>query len=187
MPTLIDSYSETNQTDDQSTGAIGHKYNGQSFTSANNIILDSCKFYLKKNNLPTGNCYAVLYACTGAYGTNSKPTGSALAISDAVDVSTLGAAYALKTFTFSGINRVTLNAATHYCIQFNYSGGDASNYAYIGDDMVTLSAPGNMCYLGVDGVTWLGISNADVCFYVYGVSSSSGASKNKSSVPFLII
>jgi hypothetical protein len=66
--TLIDSYSETNQNSTVTISAgLATKMVGQSFTS-NGWVLSSCKFYLRKNNSPTGSVYAKLYSHTGTFG-----------------------------------------------------------------------------------------------------------------------
>ena len=69
---IIDSYSETNQ-DDLWNIDSSWPFLGQSFTATNEIVLNSCKFYLKKVNSPTGNATAQIYAHTGPYG---KQNGS---------------------------------------------------------------------------------------------------------------
>jgi hypothetical protein len=61
---------------------------GQSFTG-NGLVLNSATFRIIKNNSPTGNIYAKIYAHTGTFGTSSVPTGAALAISAAYDAATV--------------------------------------------------------------------------------------------------
>jgi hypothetical protein len=167
-PTLLDSYSETYQDIVSNIYAGYTPYYGQSFTNTYASTLDSCKFYIQKYGSPTGNANAILYAHTGTYGTNGKPTGLQIAISDNFDVSTLTTSLQLITFTFSGINRASLSAATHYCIELKYDSGDSSNCVQIGGDSSTPSALGNGNYSG-DGATWTAISGTDYCFYVYGI------------------
>ena len=84
---------------------------------------------LKKNNSPTGNIVAKIYAHSGSYGSSSVPTGAALATSESVDVSTLTGGYAPIEFIFS--TGVVLAASTNYVVAFEYSGGDASNYVQL--------------------------------------------------------
>src|SRR5947207_971022 len=89
---------------------------GQSFTS-NGGLLSSAQFHLAKNGSPTGTAVAKLYAATGTFGTDAKPTGAALATSGTLDVSTIPTfPQTLMTFTFSGANQYLMVAGTVYCI-----------------------------------------------------------------------
>jgi len=109
---LIDFYSESNFSSQDGLSSAYSTGHAQSFTCGFNCNLDSAKFYFSKGGSPTGNAYAKVYAHSGTYGTSSVPTGAALATSDAVDVSGLSAALNLKTFNFSGANRISLSAST---------------------------------------------------------------------------
>ena len=114
MATIVDSYSETNKSQVNGFGSPTFQGYGQSFTGDGGT-LNSSKFYLEKRELPTGNIVSKVYAHSGTFGTSSVPTGSALATSDNVDVSTLGL-LALVTFTFSGANKITLTNGTKYVV-----------------------------------------------------------------------
>ena len=163
MATIIDSYSESNQ--DSTLGGVGYTKSrvGQSFIG-DGTILNSVKFYLKKNSgSPTGNATAKLYAHSGTYGTSSAPTGSALDTSTTFDVSTLSTSYALITFTFSG--GYTLTNSTKYFIEFDYSSGGPTNNVGAGYDSSSPSHGGNM-WDDNSGSN----SGTDLIFYVYGVS-----------------
>ena len=98
----VDSYAETS-----SAGASVKLYGGWYLRTGQSITgypttFASCKFYLKKFGSPTGNAYATLREITGTFGTNAYPTGSVLATSADLDISTVnGTEHALKTFTFS--------------------------------------------------------------------------------------
>ena len=83
-------------------------------------ILDSCKFLINAElgNIPTGNVIVYLYAHTGTYGVNGKPTGSPLATSDPILASTLPTTQQLVTFTFSGANRIILSSNTEKLSDF---------------------------------------------------------------------
>ena len=152
-----DSYSTSNQ---DGTGKCGANDPGngiypgyaQAFDSGAGGTLDLCKFYLSKTGTPTGNATAKIYAHTGTFGTDSKPTGTALATSDVLDVSTLTGSLVEKTFNFSGANRIALTASTKYCVTIEYSGGDASNYVNVGFDENSPTHGGNMALL-ISG-TW---------------------------------
>ena len=183
--TLVDSYSEANQSGDL-TGVNGAEslldsYNesnqsatyqiysgnflgvGQAFTATAGV-LSSCKFYIRKSGSPTGNAVAKLYATTGTFGTNARPTGAALATSANFDVSTLTTSYVVNTLTFSGANRVKLTNGTNYVITFEYSGGNSTNRVELGADSTSPTHAGNGSSLF--GASWSG-SSQDVCFYVY--------------------
>lgn len=173
VATLINSYSESNQNSGYNTYAGGWPYRGQGFINADGRILDSCKWYLRKGGSPTGNIVATLYAHTGTYGTNGKPTGSALATSDAVDISTLTGSFQLITFNFSGGNRIPLVVATNYVIVMSFTGGDVSNYLDIGVDTTSPTHSGNESY-SLDGSSWSTDTGGDLCFYVYGLGGFAG-------------
>jgi len=79
-----------------------------------------------KSGNPTGNMTAVIYAHSGTYGGYSEPTGAALATSGNVDVSTLSTGEAKITFIFS--SGYILEPDTHYCVSFEYNGGNGANY-----------------------------------------------------------
>src|SRR5574343_703571 len=119
MSVIIDSYSESNY-NNALTFYSGYSIQkvGQSFHNTNGCNLLSAKFYCIKIGSPTGNIYANVYAHTGTYGSTGKPTGSALATSDAVDVSTLDTNpnWKLIEFTFSGANQIALSENTNYVV-----------------------------------------------------------------------
>jgi hypothetical protein len=172
---LIDSWSESNYTSDWHT-PVYSTYVAQSFynSQSSSVKITSCKFYITpgQNSYPAGNIYAYLYAMTGIYGSTSHPTGSALAISDPVDATTLwNQPYALITFTFSGANQFSMSALTHYCICFVNT---ISSYQILVGYGGT-SHPGNASYLY--GSTWYMDINSDLCFYVYGTIVTTSISK----------
>lgn len=159
---LVDSYSESNASG-YSVVRAGHITQlGQSFIAIAGT-LDSCKFELKKSGSPTGNITAKLYAHTGTFGTDGKPTGSVLATSDNFDIATLTTTEQLITFSFTGADRVNLTAGTHYCIEVEYTGGDSSNYLRVGNDSSSPTHSGNASFYDS---SWQTTAN-DVCFYVY--------------------
>lgn len=169
MGQLIDSYSESNNDYGHTLYNGWRTRTGQSFTGKK-LKLSSCSFYLKKTGSPTGNAVAELYAHSGTFGTSSVPTGSALAVSDNFDVSTLTTSYALVTFNFSGVNRYLINTG-YFCISLEYSGGSSSNYITMGADNSSPAHSGNGFFY--DSV-WTAVYQ-DICFYVYGIPISGGA------------
>ena len=170
----VDSYSESNQNTDMSLDnyILDNTALGQSFTNTNSVTLDSVKFYILKNSLPTGNATVSIYAHTGVYGSASLPTGSALATSDTFDVSTLTTSHQLKTFTFSGVNRIALTSGTYYVVMLNYGGdGNTSHSVSVGVDSTSPTASGNLIYT-TGGITYAwGVR--DTIFYVYGDNGGS--------------
>ena len=169
MAKLIDSYPESNQSGTLSFGIPGglDLAHGQALAVVNAFVLDSAKFHLRKSGSPTGNAVARVYACTGTPGSDGRPTGAALAVSDDFDVSSLTTTLQLVTFAFSGANRITLNASTNYCIAVEYSGGTSGNYLLAGYDSTSATHAGNRCYLSSGGVNWWNSTN-DIIFYLYG-------------------
>lgn len=167
MATLIATYNESNVNANAVSYAGGSVPNiGETFTCPREMNLDSCAFWLKKVLLPTGNMVAKLYAHTGTYGTNGKPTGAPLATSDPISAATLGTSYAKKTFSFTGSNRYLMTAAEKYVIILDDSlVGDASNYVHIGYHNAG-SWEGNYVY--GNEANWQTNSLFDIAFYVYG-------------------
>lgn len=164
---LIDSYPYINTVTFGSMYSGSLIYRGQSFTNTNADFLNNAVFYIRKSGNPTGLAYAKIYAHSGTYGTNSVPTGSVLATSDAFDVSTLTTSYQLITFNFTGANVVALSAGTYYCIELNYQGGNIGNQIQIG--LGGTGASGNWNY-STDGTSWYGDNTRDTVFYVYGAT-----------------
>ena len=167
MPVIIDSWSESNQDGEWPLYVVSESDFAQSFTGKGDV-LNSTKLYLRRSGSPTGNVYSKIYAHTGDFGTTGTPTGSAIAISDAIDVSTLSTSYELVTFTFSGVNKINIENLTNYCVSTSYGSGNSSNKIYTGATAGSGTADGNGAYLVLP--TWytdLG-SGYDMCFYVYG-------------------
>jgi len=168
MSFLVDSYSESNYNSYNYCYSTYRNGVAQSFTPSGSGNLLSCNFYLRKYGSPTGNVYAKLYAHTGTFGTSSTPIGSALATSDAFDVSTLSdSVFTLITFNFTGAEQYTLTGKTYYCIAIWYDGGDPDNYLWIGGDNSSPTHNGNESYYRVSPAGWVADSARDCCFYVY--------------------
>ena len=143
---------------------------GQSFTSAYSAVLDNVSFKLDKYGAPTGNANASIYAITGIFGVNSKPTGPALAVSDNFNVATLTTSLQDITFNFSGANRISLNSGTNYVVTITYNGGDSSNAIEVGWDNVDMVSPGNFSW-SLNNTNWTGNSSTDLTFSVTGIST----------------
>ncbi len=159
--TLIDSYSDL-----ELLGVLyysGIRSRAQSFTGID-AKLGSAKFYLSKTGSPTGKMCAELFAHTGTYGTSSKPTGDPLAISDSLEMSSVGTDTSLVTFTFS--TPYQLVNGTYYVIAISAAGGDSeSNWILVGYRNTNETHSGN--YSSRTATTWTANSGADLCFYLY--------------------
>lgn len=161
--TTIDSYSESNQNVSNS----GQNYYGQSFSNTSKMLLTSVTFYLIKIGSPTGTLTAAIYAHDGGtFGSTGKPTGSALAISDSVNASTVSTSYSLIDFTFSGANQIVLSASTNYFVVVNFS---ATSNMRAGGDSTSPTHAGNMTRSS-NGSSWTAVSTDDICFYVKGTT-----------------
>lgn len=169
---LVDSYSESNRSNsDNLTNNTSVWKGGQSFTAIAGK-LSSCKFYLQKVGLPTGNAVAELYAHSGTYGTSSVGTGSVLATSGTYNIEGLTTSWQLITFTFTGANQVTLINGTYYVLVLSYSSGDGTKYVQIGLDNTSPGHGGN--YIEYTATTWSALNTNDTCFYVYAIPIIAG-------------
>lgn len=183
MATLLDSYSETNKDSSNSLTNNGGGENtqcGESFTTPNDGIsytLNSGKFYLANEGLMTGTTRIAVYAHSGTFGTSSVPTGSALAVSDTIDTSTISVdpIFALTTFVFSGVNLISLTANTNYCllVECPTGNGSASVKLNVGKDGSSPTAAGNLFNSTDNGANWSPVSTQDYCFYIYGDAPAS--------------
>jgi len=162
---LVDSYAETNSNSNIRLSSYYSPIKGQSITGKYGL-LKSIVFYLSKTGTPTGNIIAKLYAHSGIFGTSSLLIGSALAISENIDVSTLTEINQLINFNFN--DDYILQNLTYYCIELEYFGGDENNYIEVGIDTITLLHDGNYFSSGEDG--WNSYDYYDLCFYVYAES-----------------
>ncbi|MBI5044639.1 MAG: hypothetical protein HZC02_01825 [Candidatus Levybacteria bacterium] len=180
----IASYSETNADSYASLGNGTITGVAQSFTNTAVVnTIAKVRFYLKKNGTPTGNATAKLYTHSGTLGTSSVPTGTALAVSDAFDVSTLTTTATLSDFVFSNYtNWYSMVASTNYVVSIEYSGGDSSNYVQVGYDNSSPSHGGN--YSENTG-SWAANSGRDVAFYLqtFAANDSTQAASARFAMP----
>ena len=169
---LLDSYSESNYYNLLTLNGMDsgtYLSLGQSFKNVNQIILNSCKFYLEpkvKNPsiYPTGNAYAKIFSMSGNFGVDGIPTGDPLAISEPINVATI-TTLALYEFTFIGSNQITLEGNTNYFVTIEYNGKITNGTGiYVGSDSSSPLHQGNAASFNT---TWSPITD-DICFYVYG-------------------
>ena len=171
MASIIDSYSESNLNSGLALFSGYRIYQGQSFYCGEDIELDSCTLFLGRDGSPTGSLVYQIYAHTGTYGNFGEPTGTALATSESLDVSTLTLLdYGAERLDFTGDDRITLSADTPYFLIAYFDGGDASNYVAMGKDGPSPTHGGNVAYSN-DASNWDAFNTADLCFYAYGGGS----------------
>lgn len=153
-PGLLDSYSESNQDDYWNDTSVTA---GQAIALASSKTITSVKFYLKKITAPTGNIVAKVYSCSGTPGSTGVPTGSALATSDTVAISTLSTSFGLVEFTFSTPYTASAGGV---CVSVEWSG--TGGQLAVGIDYSSPSHAGNNYFNGA------AYSTADTIFYLYG-------------------
>lgn len=166
---LIDSYSESNYSDDNQVDGGGSGIANaecQTITTSTSLPLYSSKFYLAKIGSPTGNIVSKIYNISGTAGTNGIPSGTALATSDPISIATLTTGHQLIQFFFTGANAITLSASSHYGITVEYAGGDNSNALFVGMDDTSPTHSGNEASRVVS--TWSSSTIDDNIFYLYG-------------------
>jgi hypothetical protein len=159
--TTTDSYSESNQDQNQQLYSGGATAVAQSITGDGNK-LTSLTFYLRKAGTPTGTAVAKLYAHSGVFGTSSVPTGAALATSKTFTPNDLTTGYVLTKIDFDDLEFYTLVNATKYCVVVEYSGGDSSNRLEVGFDQGGSHGGNKATYTG----SWAADGTDDLCFYV---------------------
>lgn len=138
---------------------------GQCFyTGTKSWYITSVKFNLAINGPATGNAYAKLYAMTGTFGVNGKPTGSALATSTPLNVATLNGVPTETELIFPTPYKVS--SGTYYVVTSEYNGGNGgSTYLAVAWDN---TAPVTASY-AIDSV-WTG-GRKSFRFYVYGIEA----------------
>ncbi|MEK7642302.1 MAG: hypothetical protein AAB392_00700, partial [Patescibacteria group bacterium] len=160
----VSSYDNTNKNGTLSMEDDANDYTAiaQSFTSTGGT-LDSVKFYLQRGGGVSGNIVAKLYAHSGTFGTNSVPTGAALATSETVSATSLVVGESrFYNFEFTAGNRYAMTNGTNYVISVEHTPAAGSNISG-GDDSTSPTHPGNTsAYNG----TWSALSY-DLVFNVY--------------------
>ena len=141
---------------------------GQTFKLTGDYEITKAKYYLTKVGSPTGTLVAKIYAHTGTFGINGKPTGTALATStNTVDISTLPTwpSTALKDFYFDNWSS---QPNVPYCLSFEVASGtiDESNHPSGANDTSSPTHEGNWFYYQSG---WGYDPNYDAIFYLYGV------------------
>ena len=175
--TLIDSYSSTNKDSNYTIDSVEEAH-GQAFTMGG-TARDLCKahFNLRFDFDPgeTATIRAALYACTGTPGTNGRPTGAALAVSNSRELTSADndSEYRDREFVFP--TPYTLEAGTNYCIVLECTahGGSGADVK-IGKDHSSPTHTGNMCTHFSDAAGWSSSAD-DLCFGIYYDPCGGGA------------
>lgn len=171
---LIASYSEVNYAGSfwsincqHACGTTLYSAYGQSFQtpSDEDHKITSAEFYLKRGSSAEGTLVAVLYASTGTYGTNAKPTGSPLATSSSVEMENIIDSFGLITFTFLTDQQYIMIKDTVYCIVVEALVLTTGTIP-VGADSSLPSHGGN--FIGYYNGNWVTTSTWDGIFYVYG-------------------
>lgn len=139
---------------------------GQAQAFANGVnaqYLTRVRLKMKRTGSPTGNLVAKLYAHAGVFGTDSIPTGAALATSVNFDVSKLTTAYLEYEIAF--LTQYEMAASTNYVIAFEHAIIDGANYVQIQGLATTGTHAGNRSELVV--ATWTPTAGDDLYFKVY--------------------
>lgn len=187
MATLIDSYGVENG----DTGWWGFPADmplgGQSFNASITANLDSVKLLLiRAYGAEGGTCVAHLYAHTGTYGSTGVPTGSPLATSDTVALSSIPDAgggweavigpwvdgateNSCTEFTFS--TPYEIQSGTKYFIILEYT---VDNYLLWIVDYTSPTHGGNSAYWDGSWNSWAD----DLIFYAYGTAASAGGTRS---------
>jgi hypothetical protein len=155
------SYPDSNRNEDTAVYTASSRV-GQSFTATGGKLY-SASLMLSKFGSPTGTAQFSVYAHTGTYGSTGTGTGTALASSGTIDLSTLNGTPTTTTLYFTGPNQITLEDGTYYVIVAEYSGGDMENYLLVGRDSSSPTHDGIMVRYSS---SWGVISGNDAIFYV---------------------
>jgi len=161
VATVTDSYGIANQSATSPLNDVNHGY-AQSVTGDGNT-LSRAQFMLSKTASPTGTAVAKLYAHTGTFGTDSEPTGVALATSETLDVSTLDGVLTMTDFEFR--DEFLLVNTTKYVLTIEYTAGTAVNIVNVGTDTSAPTHAGNFA-TGDNAVpiVWTAVGGTDAIF-----------------------
>ena len=147
---------------------------GQTFYCPYNTTLGYSSFPLRTTGSPSGNIKSYIYDMTATYGNDGTPTGSPLAVSDTVNISTLTSSFnGSSLFTFTGSNQISLTAGHYYVITCKEeSGGTFTNYDHIivGDHYPNGTDAGNVCDYWAPSNGWEGYNFIDLIYSVYSTT-----------------
>lgn len=122
---------------------------------------------VRKPQAGTGHLQAKLYALTGTYGTDGKPTGSVLAASELFDVADLNSDFQEVAFNFVDAEQYEMLKDQAYCMHVELVDEPAEYKAvWFKENEGDNPHDGNQFTYREDG--WVAWSDYDVCFLVYG-------------------
>ena len=157
---LLDSYPDTYYCINIGTGNAG-----QIFKSNVDAKITTAKGLLLRTSDAEGIVKAHLWNVTGTPGVDAVPTGTQIAESSPIDVTTLSEGAAWVEFTFSN---GSILKDTYYAITFKAE--LTVGAINIGGDNTTLTADGNWCLYEFGD--WYADNTIDLMFYVYGDTST---------------
>jgi len=143
----------------------GYTSMSASFTAATSGRLYEATWRLYRDAQTTGTVRAAIYAIAGSHGTTAVPTGSALATSDLVDVTSFGtSSYGTDiAFRFSGTNQYIFAAGTVYALVIELVSTSGGN-VYVSQESGGIHA-GNLAYYTAAG-GWATSAAHDFAFSV---------------------
>ncbi len=162
---IIDSYSESNADGASNLNTAGK--NAQAFYVSATQVLYSASFYNDMSGTVDTNVWAEVYAVSGTPGTDAVPTGTVLAVSDAVPSLSISG-QSLYTYQFSGANRITLTGGTWYAIANYADSGAVGNCVRNYRDTTSSTHAGNSSLFSSGAWSATGAA-FDRIFYVYGL------------------
>ncbi len=162
---IADNYSESNQ---DGTTASSDGLIGQSFTGNGESLVEAILYI--KNAGTTGDINCQIFAHSGSFGAGT-PTGSAIATSENIDSTTIGASYELVNCTFTGDDQIILTEGTNYFVVMNATSvtGSKSQMGF-GIDSSSPTHGGNVAYSLSS--SWFSQTARDGSFYIYTLGGS---------------
>jgi len=128
-----------------------------------NSYVDTVNIYMKSTGSPTSNITAQLYTVYGNVGAFNSYPETLLATADPIDSTTVSSSYSYVTFTFSGAEKILLEAGSNYFLVITFEGGGVSDNIQIGCGNSGLFPGGTAIKLG----TWQA-AGWEVIFDLYG-------------------
>jgi hypothetical protein len=166
VPTVSDRYDASNYSNNSGT-LNASNFTGEAFVGNGRRLL-SAKWYLSRDSgLTSGSLVSRIYAATGTLGSTAKPTGAALASSDAFDAATLNVYnnFLFVSFSFSGANQITLTDGTTYVVTAECTSASGGS-VYAGIDAIAPTHQGNRAASTNGGTSWFESPTSDMIFEV---------------------
>lgn len=130
------------------------------------IMITTSSFFIKRLGNPSGNCVVKLYNVSGTVGVDALPTGSALGVTNEIDVTSLSTSF---TKVFFAYDPVPLLSASNYAIVLEFTGTyDGSNRLDYGIDWSSPTDPGNIFFTDFHGGPYSTEITQDLIYSVTG-------------------